>query len=135
MNSENRKQIVDIVLKHLPGVIGVYLFGSQVTGDTHAESDIDLALLAKSRLDPDLAFEIKSEISSQMRSNVDLVDLGRSDEVTNAQIVTYGDLLYSNTALQCAQFETVALSKYAILNEERAEILADIQKRGQIYGR
>lgn len=83
-------------------------------------------------MDPETPFELKTDLAAFLKRDIDLVDLRRADTVTKAQVVATGDLLFSSDAR--AVFETVALSSYAILNEERREILEDIQRRGTIYG-
>jgi hypothetical protein len=54
--------------------------------------------------------------------------------VTKAQVISSGELLFAVNSAEMAQFETVVLSQYALLNEERAGILADIATKGSIHG-
>ena len=60
--------------------------------------------------------------------------MARADTVTKAQVVTSGELIYALDAVEIAAFETVVLAQYALLNEERAGILADIALKGTIHG-
>ncbi len=66
--------------------------------------------------------------------DVDLIDLRRADTVTQAQVVSSGELLLQQNPGLIAQFETDVLSMYAQLNLERQGIIADIVQRGNVYG-
>ena len=118
-----------------PDSHGAYLFGSAYTGNMRPDSDIDLAILQLPELMPDEVLALKSFVSRSFRRDTDVVDLYRADSVTAAQVVTTGLVILNVAPLKLAEFETMALSRYALLNEERAEILKDIQSTGTIYGR
>jgi hypothetical protein len=83
----------------------------------------------------DAVLALKSYISQTFRRDSDIVDLLRADTVTAAQVVVTGVEILSIEPRKLAEFETMVLSRYALLNEERAEILLDIEKKGTIYGR
>lgn len=51
-----------------------------------------------------------------------------------AQVVNTGRRLYCKDPFQVELFETTVFSSYVYLNEERREILRDIEERGSIYG-
>lgn len=62
------------------------------------------------------------------------MDLRSVSTVMQMQVVATDIVIaeWDRTALQ--EFEMHTSSAYALLNEERAGILDDIQARGQIYG-
>ena len=118
-----------------PEIYGSYLFGSAAAGELRADSDLDVALLCQVSPTPEAVLRFKAFVSQMFRRDVDVIDLYRADSVTAAQIVTSGVAISSIDSLKMAEFETMALSRYALLNEERSEILKDIQLTGVIYGR
>lgn len=118
-----------------PTQYGSYLFGSAAAAELRLESDLDIALLCPEEPSSESILNFKSFISQKFRRDVDVVDLYRADSVTAAQIVSAGISLTNNNPLKMAEFETMALSRYALLNEERNEILNDIQLTGTIYER
>lgn len=66
--------------------------------------------------------------------DVDLVDLRAASTVLRARVIAEGERLFCAAESLCAEFEDVAFSAYARLNEERRAILQDIQQRGSVYG-
>jgi predicted nucleotidyltransferase len=118
----------------LPGVVGVYVFGSHVKGGQTAESDIDLAILPASPLPPTDVWNAAQTVAALAGRDVDVVDLLRASTVLRAQVVAHGRRLYCREASACEEFEDRAFSAYARLNEERRGILDDIRARGSVYG-
>ena len=115
-------------------MLGIYLFGSWDTEGARADSDIDLAVLPVGPLDTVQRWELAQELAIQAGRDVDLVDLLAANTVMRAQVVAYGRRLYCADSSRCDEFEDRAFSAYAHLNEERREILRDIQQRGSVYG-
>jgi uncharacterized protein len=112
----------------------IYLFGSVVNGTHHSESDIDIAFFQNGGpYDKYKVFMIAQELASQLNCDVDLIDLNQSSTVFQAQVVHTGKVLYSMSDELIAQYELKVLKMYARLNEERASILNDVDKRGSIY--
>ena len=64
---------------------------------------------------------------------MDLVDLKQAPTVFQFQVVSTGQRIYAKNINDCDSFENFVYKSYAKLNEERAEILKDIQKRGSVY--
>ena len=131
----DRQAIIQIFKSNLKKIQIIYLFGSKVNNSDMQSSDIDVAVLTKDKLDGKIAFKIKNNLSSFFKKDIDLVDLKRSDTVTIAEVITSGICIYTNDQKFLAEFETIAMSKYAHLNEERKGIIEDIVKRGNVYDR
>ncbi len=127
-------QIIALSISVFPDVIGIYLFGSQNTNETHLNSDVDIALLSPNRLSAEKAFELISLLSGLCKKDIDMVDLRDCNTVTAAQVISTSLRIYTQNATLCDFFEVTAYSKYAFLNEERKGILEDIKLRGNIYG-
>lgn len=119
----------------VPDLIAIYQFGSQVQGEIHKESDIDLAVLAPQPLSPVQRFDLEQELAVLAHQDVDLVDLKKASTVLRMQIMSTGRCLLSTHDTERDRFETLVFLAYARLNEERREILKSIQKRGRVYAR
>jgi predicted nucleotidyltransferase len=101
----------------------VYLFGSAATARVHPGSDIDLAFLPDSPCDPVEVFETANRLAAMPGRDVDLVDLNRASTVMRKEVVVAGVLVHEFNPPRRMQFEMLALSDYARLNEERAPVL------------
>jgi len=87
MKAKDKKQIIEIIKKHLAPV-KIYLFGSRARGDYVAESDIDIALDGGAIIDLALLEKIKEEIEdTTIPFTVDIVDLHRVSEDFKKQIL------------------------------------------------
>jgi predicted nucleotidyltransferase len=126
--------VVRIVRARVPDVVAVYLFGSVARGDSHAGSDVDLALLPRRPLESLTRFDLQEELARQLGRDVDLIDLRAASAVSRAQVFTGDVLLFCGDRFARQLFEATALSDYARLNEERRRILDDIARRGSVYG-
>lgn len=83
-----------IVLKYVQGKrVKAWLFGSQVTGQSHLHSDIDVAILPLEPL-PALTFSNIREAleESNIIRSVDVVDLSDADEALRQRVLKEGVL-------------------------------------------
>ncbi len=112
----------------------IYLFGSHAEGTTHPGSDLDLAVLADNDVPQTRLWETAQQLASLIGMDVDLIDLGKASTVMQMQVIGSGKRLYCRDEKICGAFEDRIFSSYARLNEERAEILRDVARRGNIYG-
>jgi Predicted nucleotidyltransferases len=126
--------ILEIVRATLPDLEFLYLFGSQASGDTHEQSDVDLAYRAGTRLDAVARFQLQERIAARIHRDVDLVDLATASTVMRVQVIDGGKVLYARDDVARQYFEMTALSSYARLNEERRGILEDVRDRGAVHG-
>lgn len=134
-NQTSQKAVLEAIQDAVPDLIAVYQFGSTVQGGEHAESDLDLALLARSAL-PNLdRWTLQEDLAAELGRDVDLIDLRAASTVMQAEVLDKGMVLAEADRTVRQQFEMQVCSAYAILNEERAGILEDVQARGHIYGR
>ena len=115
-------------------IISVYLFGSAAKNQLKPESDIDIAFLGFLDVDEYECFMKAQELAEIFKRDVDLIDLKKASTVFKAQIIGTSSLIYCNDDVKRAYFEMRALKEYALLNEERAEIIKNIQKGDKIYG-
>ncbi|KYD25652.1 nucleotidyltransferase domain-containing protein [Geobacillus sp. NFOSA3] len=131
MNHDFQTIVQFLVKKINPYVI--YLFGSEAQQQARQDSDIDLAFLSERTLSHYERFMIAGELAAILNCDVDLVDLKEATTVFQAQVVGKGKVLYCADDDKKAQFEMKVFKEYAKLNEERAEILERIRKRGAVY--
>ena len=118
----------------LPDVQAVYLYGSQASGHTRSESDMDVAVLLPRTLAPDVRWSLAARLADGLRTDVDLLDLRAASAVMRYQVITTGRLLYERNAAERQRFELAAFNAYFDLNIERRAILDDIRRRGSVYG-
>lgn len=134
-SSSQKEMITNVIRASLADVSRIYLFGSRISGALHDASDYDIAVMQSSKLNFESVLKIKMELSAELRSDVDLIDLFSADTVTKFQVVSTGEVIWQKDAKETAFFETLVFSQYANLNEERSEIIEDIENRGSIFGR
>lgn len=128
------KQIVSIICQAVPDILGIYLYGSFGTPYATAQSDIDLAILAKKKYSPLECWQLAQKASNAMQRDIDLIDLLQASTVFRFQIVSTAKRIYCKDKLACDCFEMTVYSAYLRFNEERREILQAIKQRGRIYG-
>lgn len=122
-------------LRHALGDrIAVYRFGSSANGDTHRNSDIDLAVLGPMRLTPMARFDLQEQVAAHLGRDVDLVDLRSASTVMAMQVVSTGTLLFEGDPAARGAFEDWTFTSYARLNEERRGILDRVAAEGTVYG-
>jgi len=115
-------------------LLAIYIFGSSVTEYQTKLSDIDIAIMCKSKISKLELWETAQEIAIALKQDVDLLDLKSTSTVMQMQVVANGKRIYSSDDMFCEKFEDFVFSSYALLNEERKDILEDIKSRGSIYG-
>lgn len=134
LSVETITEIVKLIRARWQDAQAIYLFGSAADGSELPGSDIDLAVLSPNKPVVEQVIKLKAELSRLTKKDIDLIDLRRADTVTAVQIVYFGRLLFSENGTYVAAYATTTMSKYALLNEERREIIEQIQAQGSIYG-
>jgi predicted nucleotidyltransferase len=130
----NFETVLTHLRANLPGLLAVYAFGSQVTGEARAGSDLDLAALVEGSIDPLQLWRLSGELADIVKVPVDLLDLRTASTVMQYQVITTGRLLWNKDG-QAGIFESYILSEKTALDAARAGLLADIHKDGTVYGR
>jgi predicted nucleotidyltransferase len=102
------------ILADFPSISLVYLFGSQVSGQTGPMSDIDLAIYDESGEDP---FARQMEFQYRMvklvgTDRVDVVLLNRAPIELAYRVIASGKLLYMKDKYTQVEYEADTLSKY-----------------------
>jgi uncharacterized protein len=114
MTAELLIKSLPAALVRFPGVELVYLFGSQVGGETGPMSDYDLAVLLDGAEDP---FTVQAEFQHEMAvllgtERVDVVILDRAPVELAYQIISTGRVLYQRDNFTRVEFEARTLSLY-----------------------
>ncbi|MGQ7858873.1 type VII toxin-antitoxin system MntA family adenylyltransferase antitoxin [Pseudomonas sp. 32A] len=130
----NFKKVLARLQAEVPELLAVYVFGSQVTGEAGSESDLDVAVLSAGVVEPLLLWQLSGELADIVGVPVDLLDLRAASTVMQYQVLTTGRRLWSGN-VQAGLFESYVLSEKTALDTARAELSADIQKEGKVYGR
>ena len=74
-----------------PGQAQVYLFGSWATGKTHRGSDIDLAILPKRAIRPEILSLLREKIEeSDIPYRVEVLDLTQTDRKFREMVLKEG---------------------------------------------
>lgn len=122
LTPEQTTRLVRALSPFFPKVI--YVFGSHGTPAQHPGSDLDIAFLPTSPADAFQVFQIANTLSSELAVEVDLIDLSRASTVLRKEVIRTGEAIHVINELAMREFEMLALSDYARLNEERHEVLA-----------
>jgi len=130
-----KEPIVAFLQNQVPNLLAIYAFGSQIRGDAHSESDLDLAVLVGGYADPLKLWELAGSLEDRVNCPVDLLDLRAASTVMQYQIVTLGQRWWAYDDLQASLYEIMILREKTELDEARSQILKDIEKRGTVYGR
>lgn len=129
-----REAILHTLHARLPGVLGIYAFGSRTQGTAGPHSDLDLAVLVAGYAEPLALWELSGDLADLAGCPVDLLDLRAATTVMQYQIITTGERWWVKDA-QAALYEAAILSEKTALDTARAGLVADIQKEGKVYGR
>lgn len=127
-------RIVDALRSALPDLQAVYRYGSAGGPYEHSASDIDLAILAKHPLSFAERARLGEGLMSLTSRDIDLNDLRALPVTLRVQIVMQGVRLYAADTRAAEEYDSLTLSDYVRLNEERRGILDDIRRRGTIHG-
>lgn len=125
-------------LFHQHPVLLAYLFGSQTTGRTHADSDIDVAVLLNASLTPDARFAERLTLIDALSrllgtDNVDVVILNEAPPLLAYEALRSGVLLYCTDENARVEFQVHTLRLYedtAPLRQLLATAMAERIKAG-----
>jgi len=127
-------RLVEAIRATIPQVLAVYAFGSRANANANVESDLDLAVLTAGYAEPLRLWELSGELAEIAGCPVDLLDMRAASTVMQYQILQSGCRLWGEE-LTAGLFECFVLSEKTALDRARAGLLADIAKRGSVYGR
>jgi len=121
----SHESLNDALLKRIPGVQVIYLFGSRAQGASTTDSDYDLAFLSNEPVDREQLFQTNLEIANELDIELDLIDLRSATDVLRMSVLDGGKIIFESSKSLRATFECEAQSDYLKLNERRADIIRD----------
>ena len=101
----------------------IYLFGSFANGTFNENSDIDIAVLYKKKVDRVELFKMQNTLSLKFERDVDLVDLQDIDDVFAYEIINHSKKL--KTSKFAEDYEYRVWLRYLDLQEDRKEIVKE----------
>lgn len=121
---------VSIICRHIPEVQAVYLFGSAADCEIPVQElgDVDPGLL----LPPGRQRDRFRLMLSSLGLPVDLADLRGAATCFAMEVIHTGKRIHVADQHAADTFEMLTLSAYQKLNLERADILSDILRSGQV---
>lgn len=122
-----------LLRQRLDRLMGIYCFGSRSQGTARPDSDLDLAVLTETYVDPVTLWNISGEIASRLDMDVDLLDLRAASTVMQFQVITTGRRLWARD-IDTDYFELYVLSQKLDLELLRKPLLDQIREEGRIYG-
>ncbi|UOF91098.1 nucleotidyltransferase domain-containing protein [Fodinisporobacter ferrooxydans] len=131
--SDAQLQLIIQTLRESASARLIFLFGSVCRDTFRPDSDIDIAFLSDRTLASYEVWLVAQKLADELKRDVDLISLSSASTVLKAQIVGEGEAIFSASPNLLAEFSIRVLKDYALLNEERKEILANIRKEGKIY--
>lgn len=126
------------ILQDTPDLVAVYLFGSTARQQTHALSDLDLAVLFEPGLTEEALFdrtlELGAILEDSLRQSVDLVALNRAPPALCFQVLKDGRLVVERDRTQRCLFVVRALNRYydakSYLDYHNAQLVSRIREEG-----
>jgi len=109
-----KKKLADIAQKYSLELL--LLFGSQVTGKTHQESDFDIGYLASSRLDLDeqgrLINDLLAIVKPKDERLINLVPIRNANALLLYAMTKNAQVLYEGQPMTFARLRAYAFKKY-----------------------
>ena len=116
--------------------LAIILFGSFSRGTQNAESDIDIAIVAKNNSKKEI-FEIRQELEEITSRDIDLVNITDTNmsEGFRYEILMNGIVVYCQDEYKFDMYKITKCREYLDFNESRQEIIDRIKNGGTIYGK
>lgn len=111
--------------ERLPGMLGVWLFGSHARGDARPDSAIELAVLGSADLDPVAVSDLGPDLSVLARRDVNLIDLQRAPTALCREVVREGRLVACHDPVACEAFAADCMSLSLAAVDEPAVASSD----------
>ena len=130
----NRQAIIEMLQARVPGLLGIYAFGSRTRGTAGPDSDLDLAVLVAGYANPLALWQLAGDLADVAGCPVDLLDLRAASTVMQYQVITTGQRWWAADAT-APLFEAAMLSEKTELDSARAKLMAIIGLEGKVHGR
>lgn len=110
-----------------PRIVGLYLFGSQATGEAHERSDVDLGVLFAEKVGLGEVIRLEARFEERLGRPVDLVDAASCDPYLALAIIR-GERIHCTDSTRCDEFDLYVLRRAADLapfERERRRMVLD----------
>ena len=105
-------QRLENIFRKYSDIHAVYLFGSTASGKTHAESDLDLAILPRKSSLRKKKLDILTELAREGFTDVDMVFLDTEDVVIKFGSIRQNHLIYCAEDFDANAFFSLTLRQY-----------------------
>ncbi len=105
------KKIVDFTKRHV-NIAAVYIFGSVAAAKNRSESDVDVAIMVRSKLKGMERVQLETSLSNLLGKDVDLIIFGEATPLLQHQILKYGCLIYERDPKERMRQETASRREY-----------------------
>ena len=113
----------------------IILFGSFARGTQTAESDIDIAVKIKKKIDKKEIFKLSNELADLTGREIDLIDLDNIGDTFRYEILVNGKTLFCEDEFKFELYKLDMYREFLDLNESRQAIVENIKNGGNIYGK
>ncbi|MFB6181694.1 MAG: nucleotidyltransferase domain-containing protein [Candidatus Magasanikbacteria bacterium] len=111
LNQKQEEKIKELAEKY--NINFFILFGSQVDGRTHSESDVDIGFEAEEKLEFRERARLNSELTGVFGNDrVDLVNLHTASPLLFYKIMKDGEVIYTNDPMLNHELYVYAFKKY-----------------------
>jgi uncharacterized protein len=105
-------KILPQVFEKYPDIQAVYLFGSVASGNIHAESDIDLAIVPHDKTLRSQKLDILADLTKNGFNSIDLVFLDIQNIIIRFEAVRQNHLVYCHPNFDANSFYSLTLRQY-----------------------
>ena len=128
------EDIKETILKELE-CEAIILFGSYARGTQNKESDIDIAIKTKNKIDKKRLYEISNLLEDKLKKEIDLINLDDIGDTFRYEILINGKTLYCKNEVEFELYKLDMYREFLELNESRKMIIDNIKNGGDIYGK
>ena len=113
----------------------ILLFGSYARGTQNAESDIDIAIKTKNKINKKRLYEISNLLEDKLKKEVDLINLDDIGDTFRYEILINGKIVYCEDEFKFELYKLDMYREFLDLNESRKMIIDNIKNGGNVYGK
>jgi len=129
-----KNKIIKTLRNEIKSLEAIYIFGSYTQGGFNENSDLDIAFLAKKRVDSLKRFKLANKIANAVGKEVDLIDLTIDDIVLKYEIIAKGERIYQKDINEILLFESAVFMEYFDFLIKTEKIKEQILKDKRVLG-